>query len=189
MTKKHIRKTFLIISSVLLLALASQPAGAQRTMKGQYFAEASALWAGYRPGGQAMFGEYLQNSFWAAGISVRSFSKKLSTSDLMPYLDICAEGEWRYRLLSTRSRMLSLYGGGGVMLGYEAYDPWGRLPETIDTGLGKGTFMYGISAGLQAEFFFTRSMALHVGARVPINFSSDVDWFHWELEAGLRLNL
>lgn len=187
--QKYMKRAFVAASVAVLLSLSCGPVHAQRTMKGQYLSEASALWGGSVPGGQVFFGQYLQNSLWKAGITFRSYSKTLSTSDLLQYADICAEGEWRYRLLSTRSRMLSLYGGGGVQLGYEMYDPWRTLPDVIDTGLGKGSFMYGISAGVDAELFFTRRLALVAGARVPLNFSSKVDWFHWEISAGLRFNL
>ena len=174
--------------SVALMLLA-QGASAQRTMRGQYAVSADALWSGTVPGGSLAFGQYLQSSLWEAGLSCRSFARSLSTGDTLRYLDVCAEGRWSYRLLSLRSRALSLYGGGGVFMGYEWYDPFGKVPDDIDTGLGDGVFLYGVSASLDAEVFVLRRLALVVGASAPVNFSSSLGHFRWEVSAGLRLNL
>ena len=182
------RRLVLAAASALLLG-AGLPAAAQRTMESQFMAEAVADWCGGAPAAHVRFGRYLSSSCWTAGVGAMSFTHSLSSGDTLEYIDVVAEGDWAYRLLSTRSRMLSLYGGGGVFLGYEAYDPWRRLPETIDPGLGKGTFVYGVRASLCSELFVSRRLALVLGASVPLTFSSSVDWFHWELSAGFRLDI
>lgn len=186
MSKKFLLVYLLLFSS---MAFTSTSAMAQRTMSGQFMAEGLGLWCGTGAGGQVSFGQYLQSSMWRSQICMRNYSTSLSTGDRMAYTDMVAQGRWDYRIISTRSRMLSLYAGAGLFLGYEAYDISGRLPDNVDTGLGQGSFLYGITAGLSTEVFFVRRVALVIGADIPINFSSPVEKFHWEVSAGIRINL
>lgn len=186
MAKKYIW----VYTIVVAIALHVCPsARAQRTMDRQYFAQAEGLWSGSTPGGSAAFGQYLLNSVWQAGAAMRSYSRTISTGDALCVSDIVAFGECDYRLISTRGRHFSLYAGGGVFLGYQMYDPWGTLPETVETGLGKGVFLYGIQANLRAEVFFCRRGALLLSVCTPIDIPSAAGVFHWEMSAGLRFNL
>lgn len=186
MAKKHIW-VYTVLVAIPLHVCPS--ANAQRTMDGQYFAQAECLWSGGTPGGSAAFGQYLLNSAWQAGAAMRSYSRAISTGDTLCVSDIVAFGEWDYRLLATRGRHFCLYAGGGVFLGYQMYDPWRTLPESVETGLGKGAFLYGIQANLRAEVFFCRRCALLISACTPIDIPSSAGVFHWEVSAGLRFNL
>ena len=186
MAKKYIWVYTIVVAIALHM---STPASAQRTMKGQYFAQVEGLWCATNPGGSIAFGQYLLNSSWQAGTAMRNFSRTLSTGDVLQVADIVAVGEWDYRVFATRGRHFCLYAGGGVFLGYEMFDPWRRIPDTVDTGLGKGIFLYGIQADLRAEVFFSRRCALLLGACAPLDIPSPAGIFHWEVSAGLRFNL
>ena len=174
--------------TICLLLLLTIQASAQRTMSRQPFVGADFIWSG-APSAQIRAGQYLQSSLWEASVSLTQMSKAISTGDRLHLADITVGGDWQWRLVSNRSRSMNLYAGGGVFAGYEVYDPYGRLPDTLDHGLGKGRFIYGISADLSAEIFFCRRIALVLGASTPLMFSSPVGWFRWEASAGIRFNL
>lgn len=180
-----IKFNFTAIFVALLLCL---PASAQRTMEGRPFVDAGFIWAG-NPGGQVRAGQYLRHSLWDASIGYRSYAKQLSTGDRLDFVDITAAGSWQWRLLSLRSRTLSLYTGAGAFVGYEMYDPWHTLPETVDLGFGKGSVIYGISADVSAEVFFCPRWAFVFGARVPLVFPSHAGILRWEASAGIRFDM
>ena len=92
-------------------------------------------------------------------------------------------------MASVRSRAFSLYGGCGAFIGYELYDPAGRLPGNIVTGLGDGAFIYGIDPGIEAEVFLSRRLAFTAGCTMPLTFGSVSRWLRINATAGLRLNI
>lgn len=134
-------------------------------------------------------GQYQLNSYWNAGITGNLYSHDLKNESMMQYAQIAAIGEWMYRLVGTRNRAVNLYLGGGMFIGYEAYDPFGKLPEYFETGLGVGSFLYGIHAKLEGEFFIWRNVAIVLGGRLPVNFTSPVSKLNYHVSAGLRINL
>lgn len=176
-------------TAVLFLLLLVSPLYAQRTMKGQPFLQAAAHWGG-APGVSVSGGQYLERSLWEAGVKAQGFRAPLSTGDDLECLDITAGGTWQWRLVSTRSRALCLYAGGGLFAGYECYDPRKVLPPTIELGMpSKGVFLYGLSAAVTVEVFFCRSVALVLGADIPVNFSSRASHIRWNTTAGIRIDL
>lgn len=134
-------------------------------------------------------GQYRLNSYWNAGITGNLYSHGLKNESMMQYAHIAAIGEWMYRLAGTRNRAVNLYIGGGMFIGYEAYDPFGKLPDYFETGLGNGAFLYGIHAKLEGEFFIWRNVAIVLGGRLPVNFTSPVSKVNYHVSAGLRINL
>ena len=190
-----IRKTALAGVTALMLCVVPScwmEVWAQRTMRGESFLGADALWcAGTQSpvgGAQIHYGQYLLSSCWKAGVSAMQLTGTDSDGYSVPYAHVAAYGEWMYRLAGTRNRMLNLYGGGGVFLGYEAYGPWDEQ-WSLSGGQGSdGAFLYGLQAGLEAEFFFTRKLALVISGKVPVNFSSPYGWLHATAGAGLRMN-
>ena len=53
----------------------------------------------------------------------------------------------------------------------------------------KGVFLYGLSATVTVEVFFCRSVALVLGADIPVNFSSQASNIRWNTTAGIRIDL
>ena len=176
------------IFTAILLILSSLPISAQRTMKGQPFVGASALWGG-SPGVSLHAGAYLERSLWEVSLHADGHQAPLSTGDRLECLDILVSGDWQWRIVSDRSRRFLLYGGAGIFAGYEMYDPRSSLPSTVDLTFGKGVILYGISADLSSEVFLSRRFALLFGASVPLNFSSHAGRLRWRASFGIRLNL
>ena len=173
---------------VALMVLFCLPSYAQRTMEGRPFVGADCVWSG-GIGARIHAGEYLRHSLWDVTAGMRSCSKMISTGDRLDFIDITAGASWQRRLLSLRSRALSLYGGAGAFLGCEVYDPWRTLPATVDLGFGRGAFIYGASASLSAEVFLTRRCAFVLSGALPLVFPSHAGILRWEVCAGLRHDL
>lgn len=175
-----------------LISLLCTEASAQRTMRGQFFAAAEGG-AGILPGdiaaGGVRAGQYLSGAYWAAGAAASVSGQGLSSGDRMEYLRISAYGDWMWRLAGTRDRLLSLYAGAGLFLGYEAYDPRRRLPGYIETGTGAGAFIYGARARLESEIFVIRTAAVTLGITPAAVFGSRLDRFSCNAQIGIRIML
>lgn len=94
-----------------------------------------------------------------------------------------------HRLAGTRRRSVNLYGGGGVFMGAEVLDPMSRLPKDTVLGIGKTAFLYGVYAGLSAEFFIVEKVAVMASALVPLNFSSGIRMLNYDFGLGLKVML
>ena len=181
-----------ILIACFVLFASSQAASAQRTMKGQLHVGAQAsLSADPRlpAGGELSFGSYLLDSYIAGWINVTPDFISLATGHQLGYIPINVGADYMYRVAATRARSVNLYVGGGVFLGWELYDPFKRVPSYIDTGFGKGNFIYGVAPALESEFFITRTVALTLGARMPVSISSKTEILKLHLKAGLRVNI
>ena len=185
-----------IVRSVLIacfvLFASSQAASAQRTMKGQLHVGAQAsLSADPRlpAGGELSFGSYLLDSYIAGWINVTPDFISLATGHQLGYIPINVGADYMYRAAATRARSVNLYVGGGVFLGWEIYDPLRRLPSYIDTGLGQGTFIYGVAPSVASEFFIARTVALTLEARMPVSISSKAEILKLHLKAGIKVNI
>lgn len=180
-----------LIACFVLFA-SSQAASAQRTMKGQLHVGAQAsLSADPRlpAGGELSFGSYLLDSYIAGWINVTPDFISLATGHQLGYFPINVGADYMYRVAATRARSVNLYVGGGVFLGWEIYDPLRRLPSYIDTGLGKGTFIYGVAPSVASEFFIARTVALTLEARMPVSISSKAEILKLHLKAGIKVNI
>ena len=183
--------TAIVFMSVLTIA-GQGKAQAQRTMNRQGYLTISgysALSGGCNCGGEIQWGKYMLSSLWRIEASAGELSKGLKTSHILKTCNVTLGGSYMHRLVSSRSRSVSLYAGGGVFIGYEFYDPSGTLPEYINTGLPSGSFLYGIHGGIEGEFFFTRQTALVIYSNIPVNFSSPIQKVRYKLGAGVRINL
>ena len=191
--KTGLRKTTLVGVTVLILCAGTgMEARAQRTMRGESLISAGAHYpfsAPYWMGADLSYGQYLLSSYWKAGVCATEYSTPLDEEVSMGYLHAAAYGEWMYRLVGTRNRCLSLYGGGGAFLGYEAIDAWDLLPAERKEEYASGYFLYGLSVSLEIEIFFCRSVAVTIGGRLPMNFSSQFGFFHSQVGVGLRVNI
>lgn len=167
-------------------------ASAQRTMRYQNlltFELVSPVDSRPKPGGAISYGQYTLDGLWRSNASVRTREYPISSGGRLELMTIGFEGDYMHRILGTRSRSISLYGGGGAFLGYEIYDPFGRLPQSIDTGIGDGTFIYGIKAGMEAEIFIISRVAIVLGIDITMTFSSAAHWLRAEGRIGLRIDI
>lgn len=181
-----------VLIACFVLFASSQVVSAQRTMKGQLHIGAQAsLSADPRvpAGGELSFGSYLLNSYITGWINVTPDYISLPTGHQLGYIPINVGADYMYRVAATRARSVNLYVGGGVFLGWELYDPFRRVPSYIDTGVGDGNFIYGVAPALESEFFITRTVALTLGARMPVSISSKTEILKLHLKAGLRVNI
>ena len=182
---------YLAASLVAFFYISVQDSTAQRTATGQYFISGhlSHDFTSINSfGGGVSVGSYLLNSYWKASIGIDNRITGLSNGGTMEYMHFYAAADWMYRLLCTHNRALSFYAGGGLFLGYEAYDPFRMLPSNIDTGLGGGSFLYGLRPGVELEYFFVKKFALTIGATLPLHFGSPTGWFKWTTSIGFRYN-
>ena len=191
--KTEIRGRFgsILIACIVLLS-SSQIASAQRTMKGQlHIGAQSSLSADPRipVGGELSFGSYLLDSYITGWINVTPDYITLPTNHQLEYIPINVGADYMYRVAATRARSVNLYVGGGVFLGWELYDPFKKVPPYIDTGFGKGTFIYGVAPAIDSEFFITRTVALTLGARMPVSISSKTEILKLHLKAGIKINI
>lgn len=181
-----------VLIACIVLFASSQAVSAQRTMKGQLHIGAQAsLSADPRIpiGGELSFGSYLLDSHISGWINVTPDYISLPTGHQLGYIPINVGADYMYRVAATRARSVNLYVGGGVFLGWELYDPFKRVPSYIDTGFGKGNFIYGVGPALESEFFITRTVALTLGARMPVSISSKTEILKLHLKAGFRVNI
>lgn len=180
------------IAIIILLALAVPAAlHAQRTARGSWFVGADGVFTFTSFGGQITFGKYLLRSYAGGGVNAafRAVSQNTGTvSYKLAYGQYTATGEFMYRLCAARSRWFNLYGGGGALLGVEVYDPLDQRPEGVILSETGATFIYGLDARLEAEFYAFRSFAFTVGGRLPVTFGSLCRVFNYEVSAGVRVN-
>ena len=195
MSRRKVRRPkgllYLAASLVAFFCMSAQDLSAQRTAVGQYFVSGH-LSHDFTSigsfGGGVSVGSYLLNSYWKASIGLDNRLTGLSNGGTMEYMHIYAAADWMYRLYCTSGRIFSLYAGGGLFLGYEAYDPSGKLQSNIDTGLGGGAFLYGLRPGIELECFVARQLALTAGVTLPLHFGSPTGWFKWSTSIGIRYN-
>ena len=163
--------------ALLLLCICCPDLHAQRTMDGQqsislYVISESA--DSLSRSVSVSYGSYLKTSMWEAGLSRQSSH------------GLCAWGCWRYRIVSTRNRTLSIYAGAGAAAGWSPAD--GQTDEQEETQ-NTGTYGYGIFASAQAELFLAGRVALIFTGTVPAGFNTPLQDIRPLASAGLRINL
>lgn len=182
-----------IKAAILLIFISANDAMAQRTMKGQLFVGTESMVSIVDPRDHGLsleFGQYTLKGLWSCRCTSTSNRAKILSEHTLNYMDICGEGGYLYRIVASRNRQFNLYGGGGVFIGYELYDPSGLLPSHIATELPKsGQFLYGITPRLEFEAFLSRKIGLSLGLSGPINFTSLVSMFRPRVSLGIRIDL
>ena len=103
-------KRLLLISGLLLVSLL---AGAQRTSSGERQIAVTAGTTFSHYGAEVFYGQYLLRGYWFGGLG---FHNRLEidapSGEKVFFPRLQGRGGYMYRLLSTYSRALSLYGGG-----------------------------------------------------------------------------
>lgn len=185
-------KAVIVMLIIACLMMCSQSLSAQRTANRQSMVSVSAVSSLLRPqevGAVVSYGQYLLEGYWTASAKGGMHTLVTSSDIRMRYLEVTFCGGYMHRLVSTRSRNISLYAGGEAFLGFESYDPMSELPSNIDTGLPSGSFLYGIAPQVVAEIFLTGKLALVAGCSSPVNFSSPITMVRPNLILGLRMNI
>jgi hypothetical protein len=179
-----------ITAALAILLLVCLDAGAQRTMRGQMFMNLEGQWP---VGASVGVGQYLIPGYWDAGFDLMRMHEPLRLDGAVEdtFLEswqLKAGGGFMFRLLSTRSRSLSVYGGGDAWVGLEEIDPRHLLPTdvvlTIDTGR---KFVFGATPRLEAEIYLGRHFALVLGGQVPVAFLSRIRYASPQGTAGIRI--
>ena len=178
-----------IVLTLLTSLLVYTTASAQRTMSGQPSLRVSSLYNGRSVGAEAFFEQYTLSGYWQAGLQGNLYNAALSTGHTLDYLHALAQGGYHFRLAGTRSRSLNLYTGCGVLAGVEALDPWGSLPEYVNIGRNRCTFVYGPYASAVLEWFVAPRFAFVLQAEVPLTFGSTIGVFNWNAGLGRKWNL
>ena len=184
-------KTALKISLLILVCEVSfmSNASAQRTMAGQGFLSADCLYDFENFGAMAEYGQYTLDGFWMVGANGHLYDTATSSEYRLEYTHCYAFGGYMHRLAGTRGRSVNLYGGGGVFIGAEVLDPINRLPKDTILGANRARFLYGVYAGLSAEFFIVEKLAVTVNAIAPLNFSSGIRMLNYDVGLGLKVML
>ena len=164
-------------------------ASAQRTMAGQGYISADCLYDFENFGAKAEYGQYTLGGFWSVGASGHFYDAPTSSKYNLEYVHCYVFGGYMHRLVGTRRRSVNLYGGGGVFMGAEVLDPMSRLPKDTVLGIGRTAFLYGVYAGLSAEFFIVEKVAVMASALVPLNFSSGIRMLNYDFGLGLKVML
>lgn len=185
--KKYMAKRLLLTMLVgALLLIPFHPASAQRTSSGQSSCTLSCSYNGTSVSAEAFYQQYTLNGFWEAGIMGADYSAPLRGHGALRYDDLSAAGGYAFRLAATRSRSLNWYAGAGVFAGIEYLDPLHRLPSYLDLGRSQLSFLYGVYARTTLEIFLGMRVALLVQASLPVNFSSGVSHWHYNVGGGIK---
>lgn len=196
-----IKRSILIIAltSVLWTAAHSE-AYAQRTAEGSIFIGASQVVSAYSIPSEGMdicAGGYLSNSLWKAGVRAVDWNHHISSDtgadhdELFDNIAWSLYGGWCYRLLCTYNRALSLYLGCDAFIGLNQYEALRKLSDELSTGLPGCEFIYGVCPEAELEIFVSRSVALTLGAQLPVTIGSSLKSDKWNLTGsiGIRINL
>ena len=163
-------------------------------MSKQIFASIDGFYNGNLAGGDIEIGKYTINAFWFGSLSLSPYSVELSLNDgnalgKTLYLQSLIYGGYQYRVISSRKRNANLYLGGAAFVGLETFDPSSKLPANIDTGFNKHTFVYGLSPILSFELFVSKIVSLSISGKIPVNFSSRISVWHYNIGTGIKIML
>lgn len=164
-------------------------ADARRTAKGQFFAGADGVFSFTSFGTKVYMGQYLYNSRWEAWVSgVNRIADLVTVSadnSTVDYAHLLAGGDYMYLLLSTRDRVLNFYGGGGIFLGAEFADPFGKKPNGGVLPFST-SFVYGVRPAVELQVYPAERLSFVASAGLPVVIGSKVRVFAYEVALGLR---
>ena len=163
-------------------------------MSKQIFASIDGFYNGNLAGGDIEIGKYTIKAFWFGSLSLSPYSVELSLDDgnalgKTLYLQSLIYGGYQDRVISSRKRNANLYLGGAVFAGLETFDPLSQLPENIDTGFSKNSFIYGLAPLLSFELFVSKTVSLTISGKIPVNFSSRISVWHYNIGTGIKIML
>lgn len=189
---KRMKRKSIIIALFLLASTLS--AHAQRTAVGMNQISATVNTSLSSFGGEVLYGRYLSYGYWFGNASfVDRAERDAQLSDIMHHQRFQAGGGYMARLYGTKTRSLSLYGGGDVFIGAEMLDVFkSTSPVTRQSFYSAGftdfRFIYGLSARLEAEYFPINNLAIVGLIRAPICLNTRFSVLGLELGVGARIN-
>ena len=164
-------------------------ASAQRTMPGRSCVAILGGWNGSSVSAGAFYSQYTLNGFWEAGITGSDYTLPISVGGSLRYDHLVVAGGYQFRLAASRSRALNLYGGGGIFIGAELVDPMRQLPDYLSLSVPSESFLYGIYAKTEAEFFIGRRFAITAEAGSQLTPSDKLRLFGFIAGLGFKLIL
>ena len=164
-------------------------ASAQRTMPGRSSVAITGGWNGSLVSAGAFFSQYTLNGFWEAGIIGQDHLIPMSVGGSLRYDHLAVAGGYQFRLVASRSRAVNLYAGGGIFIGAELVDPMRQLPDYLSLSVPSESFLYGIYAKTEAEFFIGRRFAITAEAGSQLTPSDKLRLFGFIAGLGLKLIL
>ena len=176
------------IFTALLVTFSASYASAQRTMSGRSSLRVSTLFNGRFVSAEAFYEQYTLGGYWNTGLTSDVFQLDARTISV-DMADIAASGGYMQRIAATRSRNLNLYVGGGILAGVELLDPLKRMPTYMTSGVKNVDFIYGLYAGMSAEWFWTKRVGAVFQASVPFVFNSYGPAIRWNVGAGIKIVL
>ena len=188
-THRAARKALLLIIAAFLV---NSTTYAQRTMRYQNLITAETVVPyDMRPslGGGVQYGQYTLGGYWKTGIYSVGRAPIQDKKNSLEIQTVRVCGEYMHRLFANRSRSISLYGGGGLFVGYEFYDPFKKRPEHLQTFTADNAFIYGLSVCAEAELFIARSIAITFSVNAPLTFGSQTRWIRGNSKVGIRFNI
>ena len=186
-------KRFLLTLCVFL-TLPPTGARAQRTSAGEDQIALSFGTTFSSLGGELLYGQYLLRGYWMAGLGFNDrIERDIPSGETVAYQRLQARGGYMFRLLSSYTRGINLYGGGDAFLGVEMLDGFHHLTQTTlkayhNNGYNDHQFIYGFAPRLELELFLSPAFALLVEGRAPVCFGSRFPVLGWELGLGAKVN-
>lgn len=187
------KRSVVIIALALLLPLS---AFAQRTVNGTSIVElaGSVPIADRGAGFSVLYGRYVLDGFWDAGLVADTFVKDFTAPDHSAEYDVVhlsGAYERQWRIISTWNRVFNIYAGGGVFLGVELIDPFNKLDyrktgDRVDSS--SASFLYGASGAVSAELYILPYVSISVTARPKVFGGSNYGRFSAPASAGLRIS-
>ncbi len=105
----------------------------------------------------------------------------------IPLSQITAEGGYYLNFLSDAGKTVFFSVGISAVAGYETIN-WGKkLLFDGATVTGKDNFLYGGAVSFETEIFLSDRFALLVNARERVLFGSEVNKFHTQIGAGVKI--
>ena len=158
-------KNFIIIGVCFLLT--SITVWGQRTVEGQFFCQAQASFVqGWTA--RVGVGQYGRIGYWDADAGIL-FSKDESKDKV-----IGLNGGYSWRIVSTPSRALSLYGGVGGLFGYLLPGEGNVVAEGGEESVSRNALKFGVYPRLELEVFPFAKFALFVSGSAPYVLTSPV---------------
>ena len=212
------RRLFIAWGVVLSFAMASaRPACAQRTAYGGRFVSVEPMVTAYcvpSAGLDLNYGGYRSASYWRTGVRLADWNHRIDTggdvsavtsssaSDgadkaasangpMFDHVQASVYGGWRWRLVSTYSRVFSIYAGADAFVGINKLQVLRKLDEEMTVPAPDEEFAYGTVPEIEMELFLGRRVALLLGVQCPVTLGTSLQTDTWNLTGtvGLRFNL
>lgn len=209
------RRLLIASGIVISFAMASvRPACAQRTAYGGRFISVEPMVTAYcvpSAGLDLNYGGYRSASYWRTGVRLADWNHRIDTggdvsavtsaSDggasasadgpMFDHVQASVYGGWRWRLVSTYSRVFSVYAGADAFVGMNKLQVLRRLDGEMTVAAPDEEFAYGAVPEVEMELFLGRRAALLLGVQCPVTLGTSLQTDTWNLTGtvGLRVNL